>query len=92
MKLSIYRPLFAALILNLVIVNTAHAYIDMGTGSMIFQMIVGGLVGISFTIKLYWRTLVKKARRLLGMSVTENQEAQEQPHDSQHPEKQSEKD
>lgn len=83
MKLCIYRSLLVALILNLMLVGSAHAYIDMGTGSMIFQMIVGGLVGASFTIKLYWRTIVKKVRRLLGMPVIENVEAQGQADDSQ---------
>ncbi|QQG36181.1 MAG: hypothetical protein HYS17_11955 [Micavibrio aeruginosavorus] len=87
MKRFFYRPLLAAALLNLMLVGSAHAYIDMGTGSMIFQMIVGGIVGASFTIKLYWRAIVKKVRRLLGMPVIENEAAEGQSHDSQHPAK-----
>lgn len=46
--------------------ESAHAYIDLGTGSMIFQMIVAGLVGATFTIKMYWYKIKTKIRRLLG--------------------------
>jgi hypothetical protein len=44
--------------------STAHAYIDMGTGSMIFQALVAGIVGALFTIKMYWNTLKSKLARL----------------------------
>lgn len=84
MKRFFYRTLLVALLLNLMLIGPAYAYIDMGTGSMIFQMIVGGLVGASFTIKLYWRTIVKKMRRLLGMPVIESEAAEGESHDGQH--------
>lgn len=32
----------------------AHAYIDAGTGSLILQALLGGLVGFSAFLKLYW--------------------------------------
>ena len=32
----------------------AHAYLDPGTGSYIFQLIMAGLVGFLFVIKIYW--------------------------------------
>ena len=32
----------------------AYAYIDPGTGSYIVQMLIAGLMGALFTIKLYW--------------------------------------
>lgn len=51
---------------NIILLEPAYAYIDMGTGSMIFQMLVAGLVGAGFTIKMYWRTLKGKVRQLLG--------------------------
>lgn len=63
-------------------ISTAHAYIDMGTGSMIFQMIVAGLVGASFTIKMYWRTIVTKVRHLLGKQVADNNTEGKEHHDS----------
>jgi len=32
----------------------AFAYIDPGTGSIIVQMIIGGLVGVGIAIKVFW--------------------------------------
>lgn len=35
--------------------SSAHAYLDPGTGSMAIQLIVAGVVGAMFTLKMYWR-------------------------------------
>ena len=32
----------------------AYAYIDPGTGSLVLQVIVGALVGVGITLKIYW--------------------------------------
>lgn len=32
----------------------ALAYLDAGSGSMILQMLVGGLAALGVTVKLYW--------------------------------------
>ena len=37
--------------------SNASAYIDPGTGSYILQMIIAGLIGATFTIKLFWKKL-----------------------------------
>lgn len=42
----------------------AHAYLDPGTGSMILQVLLGGLAGIAVAGKFYWHRL----RSLLGMA------------------------
>jgi hypothetical protein len=39
---------------NLFIITNAHAYIDPGTISIIFQGIVGAIVAGGVAIKLYW--------------------------------------
>ena len=31
-----------------------HAYIDPGTGSYFIQLLVGGLLALLYTVKLYW--------------------------------------
>ena len=41
----------------------AHAYIDPGTGSYIFQIIIATLLGAGFMIKVYWRKLVRLITR-----------------------------
>ena len=35
-------------------VPDVFAYIDPGTGSMIIQMIIGGLVGTGIAVKVFW--------------------------------------
>lgn len=35
----------------------AYAYLDPGTGSMILQMILGGVAGILVVGKLYWQRI-----------------------------------
>lgn len=37
--------------------RSAHAYIDPGTGSYLFQIAVASLAAAAFTIKVYWRRI-----------------------------------
>ena len=41
----------------------AHAYLDPGTGSMILQLLLGGIAGIAMVGKLYWHRLTSLFRR-----------------------------
>lgn len=34
--------------------SSCLAYLDPGTGSYIFQMLIAGLVGAGFAVKLFW--------------------------------------
>ena len=55
---SLTNALLAALCLSLASSQNAHAYIDPGTGSYIFQLLIGmGLAG-GFLDKTYWRQLL----------------------------------
>jgi hypothetical protein len=36
----------------------AHAYLDPGAGSMLLQLLLGGLAGLVVLAKLYWRRLI----------------------------------
>jgi len=44
-----------------------YAYLDPGTGSMMLQVILGGIAAVGVAIKLYWHRL----RAALGMSKKE---------------------
>ena len=46
----------AALVAALLLLapSTAHAYLDPGTGSYVLQMIIAGLLGAAFAVKMYW--------------------------------------
>ncbi len=41
----------------LVFANEAYAYLDLGSGSYILQLIMATLFGILFTLKMYWRKI-----------------------------------
>ena len=49
--------LFVALT-TLAFPKTSLAYLDPGTGSFVFQMIIAGIVGGLFTIKTFWRKII----------------------------------
>jgi hypothetical protein len=35
--------------------SSAHAYLDPGTGSIILQVLLGGIAGLVLVVKLYWQ-------------------------------------
>ena len=50
-------------ILILVFVDSAFAYLDPGTGSMLLQVILGGAAAVGVAVKLYWH----KIRAAIGL-------------------------
>ena len=38
--------------------SSAYAYLDPGTGSMILQVLLGGVAGVALAGKLYWHKLL----------------------------------
>lgn len=59
-----YRiALFSVFSISLVFSQTAYAYLDPGTGSMIVQAIVAGILGGIFAIKFYWQKLLTFFRK-----------------------------
>jgi hypothetical protein len=63
------RVIFALCTL-LLIIPSAHAYLDPGSGSAILQGILGALAAIALTLKLYWHRFL----RLIGLrKPSENQ-------------------
>lgn len=49
-------PVFVAAVAgwSLLFPPNAHAYLDPGTGSFIFQLLAGAVLGGLVTIKMYW--------------------------------------
>ena len=45
------------------------AYLDAGSGSMILQMIVGGLAAVGVTLRMYWSRVKRVFKR--GSAETE---------------------
>ncbi len=46
-----------AVILLLLLMTDVHAYLDPGTGSMLLQVILGGIAAVGVALKLYWHKL-----------------------------------
>ena len=61
---------FFVAILLLLVFTDALAYLDPGTGSMMLQVILGGIAAVGVAIKLYWH----KLRAALGMAKKEDPE------------------
>ena len=50
--------LYLALCFSLLFIAPAQAYIDPGSGSLIFQVIVGGAMAVGLAVKVFWRRIV----------------------------------
>lgn len=48
------NSLVAATFLVILMTGTAHAYVDPGTGSYLLQILIAGILGAAFALKLYW--------------------------------------
>jgi hypothetical protein len=57
-------------ILLLLYISDIEAYLDPGTGSMLLQVILGGVAAVGVAVKLYWH----KLRVAFGMSKKEDSE------------------
>ena len=57
-ELKLYmNMLLLTLLLQLIMSSSASAYIDPGTGSYLFQMLMAGLLSSMFAVKMFWRNI-----------------------------------
>ena len=49
--------LLVGLMVALIVPQTAHAYLDPATGSMILQAVIGGVAAAALAFKFYWRRI-----------------------------------
>jgi glycerol uptake facilitator-like aquaporin len=49
----------------------AHAYLDPGTGSYIFQLLLGSILGSLMVVKIYWRQIQDTISRWMGKKPLE---------------------
>ena len=49
--------LYLAVAFSIVVIRPAHAYIDPGSGSIIFQALAAGAMAIGLGIKIFWRRI-----------------------------------
>ncbi len=48
---------FAFFFLSFDLSHEAFAYLDPGTGSMLLQLLLGGVAGVVVVVKLYWERI-----------------------------------
>ena len=54
----IYVLCLLCLAFSLVTIPVANAYVDPGTGSFVFQAIVGGILAVGLAVKMFWRRIL----------------------------------
>ena len=50
---------------------SAFGYLDPGTGSFIIHVIVGGIVGVSYAIRVFWRNIKNATYYVIGRRAQE---------------------
>jgi hypothetical protein len=55
-----YKIIFALLWLYSALIGRAEAYIDPGSGSYFFQIMIAALLGGLYAIKIYWKNICSK--------------------------------
>ena len=61
-----YRlPIFSLILVLFFTINiqSAYAYLDPGTGSIIFQALIGALAGFLITLKIFWHKIKERLLR-----------------------------
>jgi hypothetical protein len=61
------------LLLLVVSERPAHAYIDPGTASYLFQLIAGAVLGVVFVMRTYWNRIVTSVRSLVSRDASGGQ-------------------
>ncbi len=67
-------PLLSMVLLLLIVSERpAHAYIDPGTASYLFQLIAGAVLGVVFVMRTYWNRIVTSVRSLVSRDASGGQ-------------------
>ncbi len=55
--MNFYRICIFTLLLLLLTFNNAYAYLDPNSGSLVLQILLGGLAGVAVVVKLYFQKI-----------------------------------
>ncbi|MFB0565544.1 MAG: hypothetical protein ACETWK_07680 [Candidatus Aminicenantaceae bacterium] len=61
-----YKKIIIYLLFIILFSEKLYCYIDPGAGSYIIQLIIAGLIGISFSFKLFWKKIKKLFSKILS--------------------------
>ena len=60
---SFMTTFVVALLYGISLPEEAFAYLDPGSGSMMLQLLLGGIVGVAAILKIYWNSFAGLFRR-----------------------------
>ena len=63
MKIKALWTLWLTVLMFFLVIPVAGAYLDPGTGSLIFQVAVGAVMAVSLAVKVFWRRIVSFFKR-----------------------------
>lgn len=72
-KMVVKLLLFVLILDLLIFPKDAHAYLDPGTGSMLIQVLIGGVLGSLYFIKLYWKKISSFVKEKLNKNKDGNE-------------------
>lgn len=67
------KSIFLVFCILLLFPQMVFAYIDPGTGSMVFQMLMATVFGALFAIKIYWKKIVIFLEKVLLLIREKNE-------------------
>jgi len=73
---KIHQSATVAFIIAVIAPAFAFGYIDLGTGSYLIQILIAGIVGGIFAIKLFFKQIKDKAAELFGKKKKDETEEQ----------------
>ena len=62
-RISIVTTFFLVLLYGVSLTKEVLAYLDPGSGSMMLQLLLGGIAGVAVILKLYWNAFAGLFRR-----------------------------
>jgi hypothetical protein len=63
---KLFYGLFLIVVFQLTLSQNAFAYLDPGTGSYVYQVLVAAIIGGLFTIKTFWRKIMNFFENILS--------------------------
>ncbi len=81
MRTNVFRVLGLALLVAILFPRDAFAYLDPGSGSLIFQTIVAGLAGVAYGVRVYWSRIMGWFGRGTPPDAPPGSDAQAEPLD-----------
>lgn len=67
------KTFIAITLMFLIWPHNGHAYLDAGTGSYVVQLIVAGLLGGAFAIKIFWKQMSTSFKKIFSRNQPDEQ-------------------